>query len=80
MIPTNPNSDPSILKGGVGFDAAHSKLLAALWDNPDPKAREECKRFALFCAGIVDSAFHNIKVNNPKMVEGMIGFGLKRQP
>lgn len=80
MIPTNPSSDPSILKGGVGFDAAHSKLLAALWDNPDPKAREECKRFALFCAGIVDSAFHNIKVNNPKLVEGMIGFGLKRQP
>ena len=78
MIDPNPSSDANLLKGGAEFDQAHSKLLMAMWDNPDPKARAECKRFALFCAGIVDSAFHNIKVNNPKLVEGMIGFGIKK--
>lgn len=71
-------SEDPILRKGVEFDQAHSRKLIQLWDDPSPEARKECKAFALFCAGITDSVFHKVKTDNPKMVEGLAGFGIPK--
>lgn len=71
-------SDGNILRKGAEFDQAHSRKLQKLWDDPSPEARAECRAFALFCAGITDSVFHKVKTDNPKAVDGLIGFGIPK--
>ena len=71
------SGDP-IMRKGMEFDQAHSRKLEQLWDDPSPEARKECRAFAMFCAGITDSVFHKVKMDNPKAVEGLIGFGIPK--
>ena len=68
-------SEP-ILRGGELFDRAHSQMLLKLAKDDSPEGRKKTAEFCLFLAGIVDSLFHDVKKANPKMVEGMKGFGI----
>lgn len=64
------------------FDQAHTKKLTELWDRIHPvnsmdrfrKEHRECREFAFFCAGIVDSLFHKLKTDCPQAVKGFKGF------
>lgn len=68
------------------FDQAHTKKLNDLWQkmSEDPwasdydKKAKECRMWAMFCAGIVDSLFHKLKTDQPEMVKGFKGFTIPR--
>jgi hypothetical protein len=73
-----------MLKSGVTFDQAHSQQFSKLWEElkaSEFKSEAHLKgieAFGLFCAGIVDSVFHNLKVNSPHLVKDQKGFGIPR--
>lgn len=69
---------PAFMKGGATFEQAHTEKLKKLLEDSTPEGQKSSRAFALFCAGIVDSLFHQLKVTNPKMVEGMKGFGIPK--
>ena len=58
------------------FDQAHTKKLADLWEkmNASPAEAKQCRMWAMFCAGIVDSLFHKLKTDCPEAVKGFKGF------
>jgi len=64
------------MKSGVTFDQAHSQKLKRLLEDPTPEGRKKAVEFAMFCAGIVDSLYHQLKITNPRMVAGTKGFGI----
>lgn len=67
-----------VLKGGESFDRAHSEKLFELGKDNSPEGRKKTAEFCFFLAGIVDSVFHDLKRANPKVVEGMKGFGIPK--
>jgi len=64
------------MKSGAIFDQAHSKKLKRLLEDNSPEGQKKAQAFSMFCAGIVDSLYHQLKLTNPSMVKGTKGFGI----